>query len=214
MNRCWRDDDVIHDIYGNINDPDLSTANTSPYWHLSGDESFYWQGYSVDGSSRSSYPDNITFDNSRIVTKHWVQGNAFWNTDFLFQSGAWIQTANKEGILLLGTFTTGHAWYYASNSHGEGIKHQWLVYSRDQLASVVQGTVREDEIQPSRYTADFSSSGVGTNHPHGGIPPYTCTGMVFDPVDNKLYVALQYASTAPSMNSDSTTLIYVYQIND
>jgi len=212
-NRCWRDDDVIHDIYGNISDPDNSTQNSAPYWHLTGDESFFWQGYSVNGHSRESYPDNVTFDDSRIVTKHWEPGNAFWNTDYLFQSGAWIQTANKEGLLLLGTFDTGHVWYYSSNSHAEGVNHRWLIYSRDQLASVAQGSVSEDSIQPNRYTADFSGMGV-TSQAHTGIPHYACTGMAFDPVDNRLYVALQYASNAPTTNLYSRHLIVVYQVND
>lgn len=214
VNRAWRDDDAIHDLYGAIDDPDNSTQNFSPYWHLSGDEHFYWQGYSVKGNSRAGYPDNITFADSAVVTKHWVPGNAFWNTDRLGQSGTWIQTANKEGVLLLATFDTGHVWYYTSDSHAEGIKHKWLVYSRDQLASVVQGAVREDQIQPTRYDANFSASGVPTALPHAGVPAYTCTGMAFDPVDNKLYVSLQYASNAPTVNSNSTHLVYVYQVND
>ena len=213
VNRAWRDDDVIHDIYGNISEQDGSTQNSSPYWHLSGDESFYWQGYSINGSSRSYLPDYKTFDNSRIVTKHWEPGNAFWNTDYLFQSGAWIQTANKEGILFLATFDTGHVWYYNSDSNAEGMKHKWLVYSRDQFASVVQGSVREDEIQPTRYDTNLSNLGI-VSRSHSGIPDYTCTGMVFDPVDNRLYVALQYASNAPTKNLYSRHLIVVYQIND
>lgn len=213
VNRAWRDDDVIHDIYGNMSDPDNSTQNTAPYWHLSGDESFYWQGYSINGSSRTSIPDNVTFDNSRIVTKHWESGNAFWNTDYIFQSGAWIQTANKEGILFLATFDTGHVWYYNSNSNAEGMKHKWLIYSRDQIASIVQGSVGEDDIQPTRYDTNLTDLGIESKA-HAGIPKYSCTGMAFDPVDNKLYVVLQYASNAPTINMYSTNLVAVYQVND
>jgi hypothetical protein len=144
-----------------------------------------------------------------------VPGNAFWNNDYLGQAGTWIQTANmeKEGFLLLGSFATGHSWYYLSDSHAEGFQHKWMIYTRDQLASVAQGTVREDQIQPARYTADFSSTGVTTSA-FTGVPPYVCTGMVYDPVDNRLYVALQYASNAPIGNMYSTHLVYVYKIND
>jgi hypothetical protein len=213
--RCWRDDNVIHDIYGNLDDPDNSTFSGNPRWFLSGDEKFYWQGYSINGNSRANIPDNKTFPDSAIVTKHWVPGNAFWNNDYLGQAGTWIQTANmeKEGFLLLGSFATGHSWYYLSDSHAEGFQHKWMIYTRDQLASVAQGTVREDQIQPARYTADFSSTGVTTSA-FTGVPPYVCTGMVYDPVDNRLYVALQYASNAPIGNMYSTHLVYVYKIND
>lgn len=215
VDRAWRDDDVVQDVYGNLYDPDNSASQgVSSYWHMTGDELFYWQGYSINGSSRASYPDNITFPDTAIKTKHWVPGNAFWNTDYLAQSGTWIQTTNKEGLLLLGTFSTGHAWYWNSTPIAEGFKHKWLIYSRDQLASVAQGKVIESQIQAARYDTDIPDRTGIVSSGFGGTPPYTCTGMVFDPVDNKLYVALQYASNAPTVNSSSFTLVVVYQISD
>jgi len=215
VNRAWRDDDVIHDIYENIGEADGSTQNTASYWHLTGDESFYWQGYSVNGLSREGYPDYVTFDESAIVTKHWEPGNAFWNTDYIFQSATWIQTANKEGFLLLGMFDTGHVWYWESTSHAEGMNYKWLIYSREQLASVAQGVTGEDDIQPSRYDTDLREHSGVVSLAHSGISRYSCTGMVFDPVDSKLYVAIQFASNAPTMSATwSTHLIYVYNIKD
>lgn len=219
--RAWRDDDVISDIYGNISDPDGSTA-VQAYpdpWHFSGDESFYWQGYSITGSSRSHIPNNITFDNSRIVTKHWEPGNAFWNNDFLHQAGAWIQTANKEGIVFLPTFSTGHTWYADKETkqhhqgYSDGFEHKWYIYSRDQFASVVQGTVGQNEIQAARYDTDLSTLGISSQFV-SGLPRGLCTGMAFDPTDNKLYVMIQYGSNAPVDDMYSTGLIAVYQVND
>ena len=214
ISRAWRDDDQLLNVYGGLcGDPDNSTANDNPPWNLTGDESFCWQGYSTNGSSRVAYPDYVIFPENRILTKHWVPGNSFWTVDRLGQAGAWIQTANKEGFLLLPTFGTGYIYYESSEPKGEGFNHKWYIYSREQLASVAQGLVGEHDIQAARYIADFSSLGI-TSSAWSGAPPHVCTGMVFDPVDNKLYVSLFQASNAPSNNMYSVSLVNVYQIND
>ena len=213
ISRAWRDDDQLLGIYGALSDPDNSTGNDTGAWNYTGDENFYWQGYSVTGASRAYLPDYITFPESAIKTKHWVAGNSFWTADYLGQSGAWIQTTNKEGFLLLPTFSTGHVYYESSEPKAEGFKHQWYIYSRDQLASVATGSVAESEIQAARYPVDFSHLGV-TSSPFSGNPPWRCTGMAFDPADNRLYVMLSQASNAPLNNMYSTGLVAVYQIND
>lgn len=214
ITRAWRDDDQLLNVYGGLcGDPDNSTGNDTGAWNLTGDEQFCWQGYSTTGSSRVAYPDYVTFSESAIKTKHWVPGNSFWTVDRLGQAGAWIQTSNKEGLLLLPTFGTGYIYYESSEPKAEGFNHKWYIYSRDQLASVATGSVVESSIQAARYPADLSPMGI-TSSPWSGAPPYVCNGMVFDPVENKLYVMLIQASNAPVNDMYSVGLVAVYQVND
>jgi hypothetical protein len=293
MEWCWRDDDVIADVWGGASDPDNSTQQGGRYFtadyttgiitasglewfplqsinftadqgynlptgisakpiiyypvningtkfqisttpngspisfsdngtgggsHLwvnknepvyTGDETYYMQGYSITESSRLPYRQNAT---TAIGTKHWLPGKAFWGNDYLAQSGVWIKTPSKEGILFLGTFTTGRAWYWGSTVNADSYKHSWLIYSRNQFASVAGGT-SQDQIQPAKYVVQFP--GLTYPLPKGsGLPRYACTGMAYDAVNQNLYVAIMFASNAPAFNSSSCTVIYVYHVDD
>ena len=145
-----------------------------------------------------------------IATKHRLSGNAFWNNDCINQGGAWIQTPTKEGIVFWGTFSTGHVWYQTSGPNFQGANHRFLIYSRDQFASVVGG-VAQDQIQPTRYAVNFPALTYPLPGGWGGSP-HQCIGMAYDPVDRKLYIAIAFASIFPTFSSSSVTVIYVYQV--
>lgn len=210
--RCWRADDFLYSLYGGMyGDSDGSTQQAiSASWKLTGDESFTWQGYSVNANSRNYLPDNAT---TTVLTKHWVPGEAFWGADYIHQSAAWIQTQNKEGIVFVGDFLTGNVWYWGSFFRAEGTNHKWLIYTPEQLATVAQGSTTEDQIQPTRYDLEFP----GIPYPgwtENSIPRYHVSGVAYDDVDMRLYVSVQHASNAPTVNSSSKHVVYVFQVND
>jgi hypothetical protein len=209
--RCWRDDAVLTDIWTDVNDPDGSINADS----FSGDETFYWQGYSTTVQTRqlAGFLNNVP--SKAIATKHWVPGNAFWaSTDEIFQAGAWIQTANKEGLVIVPTLTAGNNWYQNSAWHVGNQKHLWMIYSRSQLASVAAGA-QESSIQPTWYPLQFP--GLDYPLPGGGMTSsgiYNVVGMAYDSTNQNLYIAVQFASVPTGMSSNGQTVVYVYHVND
>jgi hypothetical protein len=197
-NRCWRADDVLPVVYGNVgSDPDNSTyTNNCSTWAVSGDEALSYQGYST---TTSSYANNPI-----IGTKHWVPGRSFWGVDGIKQAGIWIQTANKEGILFVPTFSTGVVKYCGSTTASEGTNNKFMIYSRDQLASVAQGAT-ESSIQPEIYHIQWP----GTTCVEGVASQCgtEVTGVAFDSSNNSLYASVINYNT-------SEKVVYVYQVND
>ena len=234
IDRCWRPDDFIDDTYA-LSDPDNSFLNNgipAIAKCYSGDESVVWQGYSITSTSRQSLNmqcagQNFTQDCNgntinytqpntpsatvAITTKHWAQGEAFWDADFVRQAGAWIQTTNKEGLLFGAYFMTGHGFYQCSNLGTQGAETAFLVYSRDDINNVANGSIAQDQIQPTRTMFPFPGQNAST----AGYtpPPYGIIGMAYDPIDQNLYIGLQFASSIP-INAWSTMLVYVYHVND
>lgn len=155
VDRCWRDEHFINDHQDYI-DPDSSFGGSNNSGDIlqhrySGDEVFYWQGYSTNANTRIEYPNN---NPTTIATKHWEEDTGFWGHDWV-GGGAWIETENKEGIVLAADLSSGRVIYIGSDIYHAGIRHNWLIYNRDQIAAVAQGTVTQDSIQPERYAVRF-----------------------------------------------------------
>ncbi|MGD0521597.1 MAG: hypothetical protein ABSA48_10115 [Terracidiphilus sp.] len=214
QNFAWRPDDYFNDFPMGI---ETDTTPTSESYNGGGStilwnpytsgSTFDWQGYSTTSSSRALYP---TVGNSQIIhTRHWVPGNAFWGIDYIYQTGAWIQTADREGFVLLPQLTTGRARYEDSNLGGDAFEFNWMIYSRAQLASVATGAVAQDAIQPAHYPAQFPGVptpaigteasgylGTSTTQMTLGIGTYTFTtqaGLAYTP---GMYVSLTETTDA------------------
>jgi hypothetical protein len=172
----WKDDDVVADIWGDSIDPD----NSRPIYDAN--QEYWMQGYSVTSNTRSNYPG---FVNVPVGGNHPVQGDAYFGVDYINQSGVWIQTANKEGVVILGNMSTGRTWYDVSDLNWEGMKHQWLIYSRTQMGKVASGSVASDQIQPARYTVQFptipypasGTAGTATNDDGVTFPTSTSANL-------------------------------------
>jgi hypothetical protein len=139
-----------------------------------------YQGYSITSSTRSAYPtsstaccSDITTGNSvTISSKSSTPGTSYSTADF-WHGAAWIQTTNKEGLVVLGDLATGRVQYINSTvKFGDGIEHDWFIYSRAQLASVVPtskggGGASMSSIQPTTYyvTFPYGSTYDGTVFP-------------------------------------------------
>jgi hypothetical protein len=180
----YRPDDILMDYPDGVASSGISNCQNPinfidcPYtsgW------AFEWQGYSITGNSRSSYP--TVGNTSTIDTRHWVPGNAFWASDGIYQSGAWIQTPDKEGIVFLAKFQTGRIRYQDSNSSAfDAHEEAWLIYSRAQFGSVASGAVAENQIQAARYMVQFP--GVPSPAPGSGANAYLGTSTTSMTIGN------------------------------
>jgi hypothetical protein len=212
VDRCWRDDDVLCALqsYGFMADPDTSLDQShGAAATFSGDETMYWQGYSAGVADYYNYPASLPGHvNVAIGTKHWASGNSFWNNDYIHQCGAWVQTPTKEGVVFIGTLSTGFIYYVGGQPSATGHKHQLMIYSRDQMVSVVEGA-DPTTIQPTRSAIEFE----GMSYPlvaFGGVPHFSARAIAYDSVAQRIYVAVQFASEFPN---DGTYVVYVYQVS-
>ncbi len=192
--RCITPDCKLQNIYCGSTGPACLGQNGQQSlpgcaYDASGD-TFYYQGNSVTSSSRSLYP--VTGNTTVIGTKSAIPGTGYWGVDVIAQGGAWIQTANKEGILFAADFAAGDVRYVSSQTQADSIESGWLVYSRAQLASIASGTVQ---------------SGVSACTSGGSLPCYTNSGTTPGSQQPSVYVIPYPGLPYPYPNSSPTSFL-------
>lgn len=145
-------------------------------------------------------------------------GVAYWSwCDWASQFGVWIDTPTKSAFLAAPILGVGKCWYNTTDPHamtiaGSGAAHWWYFYDPADLAAVASGAKKSWEIQPTEEHA-VSYPGVSGQGTWYDLPDHMITGIVFDPVASRLYVAVGFGSY-PSLQGAQygSTLVEVYQV--
>jgi hypothetical protein len=125
----------------------------------------------------------------------------------MMQSGVWIDTASKSGLVYFPTMSKGRAWYETSTLHAQNATHWWFVYDPADLAQVAQGQKQQNAFQP-KYS--WAVQYAGLTYPLPGWsdwPGNQITGSTYDPVGKCLYIAVRFAA-------GDRHEIYVYEVLD
>ncbi len=147
--------------------------------------------YSVDGSSWLGWePKN--------GVGYWTDG------DWMGQSGIWIDTPDKHGVIFFPTLTTGYFRYQTSTVWGDGAEHTWHVYDPADLARVAQGQKQQWEIQPTWWTVQYPGLPSPLPAWHD-MESNLVTGVTFDSTTRRLYVSVRFAGANGSR-------VYVYEV--
>ena len=101
----------------------------------------------------------------------------------------------------------GRAWYETSTLHAQNATHWWFVYDPADLAQVAQGQKQQNAIQPK---SSWAVQYAGLSYPLPGWadgPGNQITGSTYDPVGNRVYIAVRFAG-------GNRHIVYVYEVLD
>ena len=103
----------------------------------------------------------------------------------------------------------GRLWYGDSNLHCERGSMRWHVYDPADLAAVARGEREQWGVQPARsWRPEYP--GIPAELPGwDGEAPNMVSGVVFDPVDARLYVAVRFSWTG---EYDAGTTVYAFDV--
>ncbi len=149
-------------------DQSTQTATLTPGYGTPPDSSSRYEYYS-SGYGARSVPDPSA-------------GVGYWTWSDTIGGGAWIDTPDTGGLLVLGMMGTGHVYYEASNLHSDGSEFEFEIYSPKDLASVAQGA-DESSLVPTSIWVD-----PNLPSPNSGM---SVGGLAFDPTTNRLYVLIE-----------------------
>jgi len=123
---------------------------------------------------------------------------------FLNAGGCWIDTNptsatdGKSGFLMFAWLSTGTIGYENSDEFSEGGEHSVFIYDPADLALVAQGSVDQDQIQPTQTNVVFPA---GSTYPlsgrTSGLPQTAYLSATYDSTTGYLYVMVAPPSSAP-----------------
>ena len=134
----------------------------------------------------------------------WIWGDSNYNT------GMWIETANKLGFMTVPSLGCGMAYYGGSTLHTERRCFEFQVFDPANFGEAIQGNRQPWNVKPSsRWVITLPGMGVGTS---GNGPSNNVAGATYDPTAQRVYVYGFYAYGTYPNNFGNR--IYVYQVND
>jgi hypothetical protein len=120
-----------------------------------------------------------------------------------YSGAVWVDTGTKHGVLFGATWGVGQTWYEASNIYCEGYKHAIQCFDPYDLAAIAAGSKSFSQVD-SKWDWLVQFPGItypirsdfppDNTTPTAGHPPAVqssnskVAGMVYDPVESKLYV--------------------------
>lgn len=187
-----------------FNPPNINTnpsGSTLSFLNLVG---YPYQNNPIDCSKRAirdtNYVDGFDGCNPDNGVGHWS-----WS-DYLWQGGAWVDLADKHGVVFFPTLANGREWYETSTLHAEKASHWVYIYDPYDLAEVARGVKKQWEIQAvNRWAIQFP----GLTYPLSGWsdePAKMVTGVTYDSVARRAYVAVRFAGETGGHK------VYVYEI--
>jgi hypothetical protein len=132
-----------------------------------------------------------------------VWGDSYYNT------GCWISGPNKEGFIVIGSFTKGKAYYQSSTLHNEGRHAELQIFDPNSFGRVLQKKMNPWNIQPTAsklLTEDLAP--LGLLFPNGGNNPFgAVAGATFDSSTSHLYL------WCPGVKGKNGSCLVVYKVN-
>jgi hypothetical protein len=129
----------------------------------------------------------------------WVWGDSYYNT------GCWIDGANKRGFLLIASLGGGKCWYSHSTLNFDRRQYEVHIYDPSQLGEAIQGARPVWNVKPSSI-AELKLSGLGDFALQGDTPAGNANGATYDAIGKRLYIIGSGANTYYSR-------LYVYSVN-
>jgi hypothetical protein len=161
FDRGWRNPDVLNYFDSGDNRPNPRTPPTSK--PAAGAQ---WQ---------SPAPDK--------------RGRFVWS-DSYYNTGCWIDGANKGGFIVIGSFAKGKAFYMNSTLHNEGRHAELQIFDPHDFGKVLKCKLAPWNVQPAAsklLTADLTPLGLlypnSGNNPGGAV-----AGATFDAKTGMLYL--------------------------
>jgi len=109
-----------------------------------------------------------------------------WN-DAMAQSGVWIDTGTKHGVLYGCRQGHGRLWYQSSDQWAESGSDAWFIINPADLARAAQGSLAADLVVPTEYQVQYPEE----SYPIGGwsgLATSNAPAFAFDATNNRLYV--------------------------
>jgi hypothetical protein len=134
-------------------------------------------------------------------------GVGLWTNVDLAEACAWIDLADKHGLLFFGMLAQGKVWYGNSpdaatgvvdsaqanrGNHAERRVPRWWIYDPMDLAGVLSGTTQSWQVQAKETFAPSGAAETRMNR---------CNGAAFDAVTNTLYLCYPNAEFEPNRHS-------------
>ncbi|HWW87553.1 MAG TPA: hypothetical protein VNZ26_28335 [Vicinamibacterales bacterium] len=129
-----------------------------------------------------------------------IWGDSFNNT------GCWIDTPNKRGLLLVASLGSGNAYYMSSQGYTDRKSFEVQIFDPADLGKAAQRRVSPWLVRPASRQV-ITLPGLGGPNNSGIAPAGGVGGAAYDPMTKLLYLYGVW------MNDTIQNRIYVYQVN-
>jgi hypothetical protein len=133
----------------------------------------------------------------------------FQMQDTLLQSGIWIDTGTKQGVVYGVIQGRGQLTYNNSDLVAQQGGQSWLIYDPADLARAAQGTLAHNQIIPVEYDIQYPHE----TYPLGGWRGHLfgdASAFTYDETTKRLYVGIPEGWRS---GSNGYMLVHCYQVS-